>query len=92
MRCPYCHDALGLAKRWQCPACRTRHHDECARENARCTVLGCGYVALRLADFMPPRPGLLDAVVPLERCLTFFAKLVVACGLSAGAALFIQLW
>ncbi|MEZ0231055.1 MAG: hypothetical protein ACAI25_20740 [Planctomycetota bacterium] len=39
-RCPYCHaDVKGAA--WECPGCGTVHHEDCARENGSCTVLGC---------------------------------------------------
>jgi hypothetical protein len=29
---------------WTCPECSTRLHEDCARENGRCTVLGCATV------------------------------------------------
>jgi hypothetical protein len=38
--CPFCHDELG-GQTWTCPACHTAQHLECARENRRCTSLGC---------------------------------------------------
>jgi hypothetical protein len=42
--CPYCHADIASADAdvWTCPRCSTRHHDACARENGRCTLLGCG--------------------------------------------------
>ena len=39
--CPFCHDELG-GETWTCPACHTAQHLDCARENGRCTSLGCG--------------------------------------------------
>jgi hypothetical protein len=51
--CPYCHDRLASEETaaWTCPRCGTRHHDGCARENGRCTLLGCG------APHPRPLPG-----------------------------------
>ncbi len=40
-RCPYCHSDLGVERVWECPRCGTRHHESCAHENGRCTLLGC---------------------------------------------------
>jgi hypothetical protein len=40
--CPYCHAPIVEGDRaWDCPACGTRHHRDCAFTNGRCTVLGC---------------------------------------------------
>jgi len=39
--CPFCHGLLGDEQTWRCPRCDTVHHAECARENRRCTLLGC---------------------------------------------------
>jgi hypothetical protein len=39
--CSFCHDELG-GETWTCPGCHTAQHLECARENKRCTSLGCG--------------------------------------------------
>jgi hypothetical protein len=43
--CPYCRASLAEAEGWRCPSCATPHHLECARENGRCTVMGCANVA-----------------------------------------------
>ena len=41
-RCPYCHaSVLGAERLWTCPRCTTEHHEDCARENGQCTLLGC---------------------------------------------------
>ncbi len=59
MTCPFCHMALGAAEPiWTCPTCSTRHHEECARDNRHCTVLGCqGRVPAAAASqaSQPPR-------------------------------------
>lgn len=40
--CPYCHAPLDASEpAWECPGCGTKHHTGCARENGRCTILGC---------------------------------------------------
>lgn len=41
-RCPYCHDMLqDGAELVACPQCHTQHHEVCAAELGRCSVLGC---------------------------------------------------
>lgn len=40
--CPFCHDGLETLSNWvACAGCGTLHHQECAAELTRCTVLGC---------------------------------------------------
>lgn len=39
--CPFCKGELS-GRTWVCSGCHTAHHEECARENERCTSLGCG--------------------------------------------------
>ena len=39
--CPYCHGELA-GELWTCPKCGTGHHMDCARDNGKCTLLGCG--------------------------------------------------
>lgn len=40
--CPFCRAAVRRGEAtWECPRCATLHHQECAKENHRCTVLGC---------------------------------------------------
>jgi hypothetical protein len=43
-RCPYCHDALGVGPPVRCLWCDTAYHWACAREERRCTVLGCRHL------------------------------------------------
>jgi hypothetical protein len=52
-RCPYCHADLGREALWTCPGCATLYHQDCARENGRCAVLGC----LRATPEAEPRPA-----------------------------------
>lgn len=41
-RCPYCHDLLeDGATLVTCGLCHTQHHEVCAAELGRCSVLGC---------------------------------------------------
>lgn len=65
--CPYCHARFAdHEKRWACPRCGTEHHDDCARENGRCTVMGCEAIVLGAVPRPPRAPGApldLDAVV-----------------------------
>ncbi len=56
--CPFCHMELRSAEPiWTCPICSTRHHEECARENGRCTILGC--------DALVPRDRPRPVVAPV---------------------------
>src|SRR4051812_29358814 len=59
-RCPYCHGeiAVDAASAWACLRCGTSHHQGCARENGRCTLLGCGapYTAPPVALTRPRGP------------------------------------
>lgn len=41
-RCPYCHDMLeDGAALVTCEGCETQHHEACAAELGRCSILGC---------------------------------------------------
>lgn len=56
-RCPFCHaDVAGAPALWTCPGCSTPHHADCARENGRCTVLGCGAPFERADPTESPAP------------------------------------
>jgi hypothetical protein len=53
VRCPFCHSrVLDSERHWICRRCKTLHHEDCARENGRCTLLGCGE-----ATIVERRPG-----------------------------------
>lgn len=44
--CPYCRAALGEDEpTWECPGCGVGHHAECASENTKCAIHGCGQPA-----------------------------------------------
>jgi len=46
-RCPYCHDMLeDGAALVTCDGCGTQHHQVCATELGRCSVLGCASLVI----------------------------------------------
>jgi hypothetical protein len=55
VRCPFCHTLVQDWDRvWACPGCETLHHQDCARENEQCTLLGCGAPVNVAAEGLPP--------------------------------------
>lgn len=51
--CPFCREAVDPGSSVACTGCETLHHDECWRENGRCTTYACG--GTRAADFAGTR-------------------------------------
>ncbi len=41
LRCAMCHEGLGLAPAWTCPACHTLLHEDCRVSLRGCPTLGC---------------------------------------------------
>jgi hypothetical protein len=81
-RCPFCHSDVEQGTRWECPGCGTVHHEECAREAKRCTVLGCRtdfQTAARAAPLVEPsRTNLATRVVRGGIVLTLLSVALVA--------------
>jgi hypothetical protein len=85
VRCPFCHALAGEVDRlWPCPRCGTVHHEDCARENGQCTILGCCEAVSGRAAGLPP----------VERSLRAAARgrqdlLVLGVSLTSVAALYL---
>jgi hypothetical protein len=70
--CPFCRGAILTSERaWTCRGCATVHHEECARENGACTVMGCGRRLETVAPAATRRPLLLAIANVVLKALAF---------------------
>jgi hypothetical protein len=82
--CPFCHMELKRAEPvWTCPLCSTRHHDECARDNGRCTVMGCGAIV----RCEPRAPEVVSTAAPTTPAMSLAGRLLVRSAVALLAVL-----